>query len=880
MERLEKKTDPLDIDTEEQARLAALRRYDILDTPPEEAFDCLVDLATTVFDVPIALVSLVDEERQWFKACYGLDVRETSRDVSFCAHAIVSDKVMVIPDATQDPRFCENPLVTGVPGIRFYAGAPLRTPDGHNLGSLCVIDTQPRHDFKAKQRQVLAGLAAQVVGELELRLTAERLRRERDLTRQLEAELSNFFALSLDLFCIAGADGVFTHANPAWERALGFSVEELAAQPFLAFVHPDDREATERAMERLRDESSLEGFENRYSTKAGDYRWLRWSAQADRAAHRGYAVARDVTERKRAEAELQRVSQERINILESISDIFFSLDPEWHFTYINTQAESFLGRPRDMLLQNNVWEAFPEITEYLFYEKCHEAAASRRQVTFEEYYPPDNRWFEVHLYPASDGLSVYLADVSDRKQHEAAQREMNRELERRVEARTAELAALNAQLQHDAFHDALTGLANRALLLDRLAQAIRRRSDKGYAVLFLDFDRFKLVNDSLGHDAGDALLVALGGRLEGCVRPSDTVARLGGDEFVLLLENVTSHEATLRTVERIQNEVAKPFEFAGHTLHTSVSIGIVSSETGHDSAEAVLRDADLAMYRAKALGKARYQVFTQEMRERAVSLMSLENDLRGAVEREELRVFYQPIISVADEHVTGFEALVRWEHPEHGLVSPAEFIPIAEDTGLIIDLDRWVLKEACRQVKAWQAGFADGSSLTVSVNLSGQQFGDPGLAGYVGEVLIETGVDPSLLKLEITESTLMQQADLTVATLQQLKALGVQIYIDDFGTGYSSLSYLQRFPANTLKIDRAFVNQMLHSPESNALIATIIAMAENLKLTVVAEGIETQEQLERLRALGCQYGQGYLIAKPLRAAEVPAYLRPSKQVRK
>ena len=991
----------------EQNRLAALQRYDVLDTPPEEAFDRIVDLATIIFDVPIALVSLVDRERQWFKACYGLDVRETSREVSFCAHAILSDKVMVVPDAAQDPRFRDNALVTGGPGIRFYAGAPLRTADGHNLGSLCIIDTKPRAAFTAAQQSILAGLAAQVVDELELRLAAERLRQERDLTRQLKTDLDSFFSLSVDLFCIADPDGTFSHANPAWEQVLGIDAEALTSRPFLDFVHPDDREATLETFQRLPEVTRLGGFENRYRTKDGSYRDLRWSASFDPQSERVYAVARDVTERKkteaalaesearyrvvaesasdaivtvdeagiisyaneaatrifgyareallgapltqlmpeqmrhaheagfsryqqtrqrhmdwratevpgrhqsgtlvplevsfgehvtngrrhftgimrdvsarkRAEDELRRTTLRLETTLESISDVFFSFDPEWHFTYINAHAEAFLGRPRAALLQTNIWTAFPEMTDYLFCRKCHEAVSGRQPVTFEEYYPPSDSWFEVNLYPAADGLSVYLRDVSLRKRAEETQLEMQQKLERRVETRTAELKRLNDQLQHDAFHDALTGLANRALLMDRLEQAMqrqRRRPEGGYAVLFLDFDRFKLVNDSLGHSVGDALLQALAQRLVDCVRPGDTVARLGGDEFTILLENTGSLEEATRTAERVHFELTRPFEVAGHTLHTSASLGIVSSEVGHDSAEAVVRDADLAMYRAKALGKARYQVFTPEMRARAVNLISLESDLRRAVERDELRVFYQPIVSVATERTTGFEALLRWQHPAHGLVSPAEFIPIAEETGLIVDLDRWVLKEACRQVRAWQTALDQ--PLAVSVNFSGRQFSDPDLAGYVRAVLVKEAFDAGSLKLEITESTLMQQVDTTVETLRQFKALGVQVYIDDFGTGYSSLSYLQRFSVNVLKIDRAFVSQMLRSAESKALIETILAMASNLNLEVVAEGIETEEQLRQLSALGCQYGQGYLFAKPLSADEVPGYFEAGAPV--
>jgi diguanylate cyclase (GGDEF)-like protein len=417
----------------------------------------------------------------------------------------------------------------------------------------------------------------------------------------------------------------------------------------------------------------------------------------------------------------------------------------------------------------------------------------------------------------------------------------------------------------------LTGLPNRALFTDRLHQAIERynaRIDYGFSVLFLDFDRFKVVNDSLGHTVGDKLLVGIAERLLRCVRPSDTVARLGGDEFTILLEDVSGVEQAAGTAERIGREFSRPFVLGGQLVHTSASIGIAPSTYNYTQPEDVLRDADIAMYRAKALGKATFQVFTAEMGARAASLLTLDNDLRRAVERRELRVYYQPIVAVASGQLEGVEALLRWQHPRLGTVSLAEFMPIAEETGLIVELDRWTLHEACRQVQAWQGVLP----LTLNVNLSGQAFAHPHLVERVGTSLAKTGFDPTKLNVELTESVLVRSSEGTLSTLSNLKALGVQLYIDDFGTGYSSLSYLQRLPIDALKIDRSFVQRMTINSESMELVRTILTMARNLNLSVVAEGVETSRQLKRLERLGCPYAQGYLFSKPLSAEAMTSYL--------
>ncbi len=420
------------------------------------------------------------------------------------------------------------------------------------------------------------------------------------------------------------------------------------------------------------------------------------------------------------------------------------------------------------------------------------------------------------------------------------------------------------RLLQDAFHDALTGLPNRALFTDRLELAIeraKRNEEHRFAVLFMDIDRFKNVNDSLGHTSGDQLLLGISHRLERHLRHVDTIARFGGDEFAILLDGIEDASDAIRVADRVQKELAVPFYLDGQEIFTSASIGIALSTTGYDRIEDILRDADTAMYRAKAQGKARHEVFDKVMHARAVALLQLETDLRYAVERQEFRVQYQPIISLATGRLSGFEALVRWQHPERGLIFPGDFIPTAEETGLIIPLGQIVLREACRQMSQWQNQFPSDQPLTLSVNLSGKQFNQPDLVEQVKDILQETGLDPCSLQLEITESVIMDNAETATAMLEQLRALNVQLSIDDFGTGYSSLSYLHRFPISILKIDRSFVGRMGVGDENTEIVQTILTLACKLGMDVVAEGIETQEQLSQLISLKCEYGQGFFFSK-------------------
>jgi diguanylate cyclase (GGDEF)-like protein len=423
------------------------------------------------------------------------------------------------------------------------------------------------------------------------------------------------------------------------------------------------------------------------------------------------------------------------------------------------------------------------------------------------------------------------------------------------------------QLQHDALHDGLTGLANRVLFVDRLACALadlQRQASPHFAVLFFDLDRFKNVNDSLGHSMGDKLLVGIARRLEHFLRPGDTVARLGGDEFAVLIHRVEDASGAIHVADRIQEVLSMNFSIEGHDVMVTASIGIAHSSTDYSSPEEILRDADIAMYRAKAEGKARYEIFDRDMHQSAVALLKLETELRRGVHRGDFIMNYQPIVSLGSKgRIVGFEGLVRWQHPERGIVTPANFIAIAEETGLIVPLGWWVLRESCRQTRRWQEQFPGDPPLWISVNMSGKLFMKSTMVDELLGILEETGLEPRDLRIEVTENVVMDHAELAVRNLMELRALGIQLSIDDFGTGYSSLSYLQRFHYDSLKIDRSFVSQLGSPGDSRAIVETILNLANSLGIGVVAEGIETADQVDRLRKMQCPHGQGFWFSRPL-----------------
>jgi diguanylate cyclase (GGDEF)-like protein/PAS domain S-box-containing protein len=447
---------------------------------------------------------------------------------------------------------------------------------------------------------------------------------------------------------------------------------------------------------------------------------------------------------------------------------------------------------------------------------------------------------------------------------------------RNSDGKAYRMAGSQTDITREKVVDVLTGLPNRALLMDRLGRAFeraRRRKDRSFALIFLGLDSFKLVNDSLGHLIGDQMLVAIAGRLEATVRSCDTVthmgrnhtvARLGGDEFTILLEDISSTLEATRVAERITQALMEPFIVGNHELFPTASIGIAMYTPSYKSPEELLRDADTAMYSAKAHGNGRYEIFDTNMRANTIARLQLETELRRGIERKEFELYFQPVVSLATRKILGFEALVRWQHSNRGMVPPSEFVPVAEETGMIVPLGQWVLATACQQARIWQARFDEGVPLSINVNLSARQFLQPDLLQQCSSILYETQLSQSSLTLEVTESAMMQNPEAAIEVMRQLKSLGIKLALDDFGTGYSSLSYLHRFPLDSLKIDRSFVSRM---NEDYEIVRTIITLGRNLGLKVVAEGVETMEQAERLLDLGCEFAQGYYFSIPVDAQE-------------
>ncbi|SHE73515.1 EAL and GGDEF domain-containing protein [Desulforamulus putei] len=729
--------------------------------------------------------------------------------------------------------------------------------------------------------------------------------------------------------------------------------------------------------------------------------------------------------------EIYRAHQKLYNILESITDAFFAVNHRWEITYMNSEAEKLLEIKKAEVIGKHLWEQFPQLVDTFLYKQLNKVMAEQTYAHFEFFYIPGAKWFNIHVYPSPDGLSVYFHDITEYKLaqeklfyqnqyltslHETALALMNRlNLDELLEAIASRAAALlgtehgwiylvttdrseivlrlgigiykkfagfrmrtgeglsgkvwetgepiiiddystwsgrspnfnvpdvhgavavplksgqevigvigmafleeekiigsehlslltgfaqlasialdNARLynaaqqelaerrrmeeilRHMAYHDSLTGLPNRLLFNDRLSVAIIQagRNRKMLAVMFLDLDYFKLVNDTLGHDIGDRLLKGIANRLTRLLRKGDTIARIGGDEFAILLNDITRHEGASTVAQKIIDTLKEPWIIGSHEFHITTSIGIALYPNDGEDVETLMKNADAAMYHAKEAGRNNFQFYTPAMNAKTLKRLELENNLRRALERDEFVVYYQPQVEIQSGKIIGMEALVRWQHPHLGMIFPGEFIPVAEDTGLIVSIGERVLRSACAQNKSWQdAGFPP---LRVSVNLSARQFQQQNLVKHVAQILRETGLDPRWLELEITESLAMKDVEFTGKNLFELRKMGITIAIDDFGTGYSSLSYLKRLPIDTIKIDRSFIRDITSDPDNASIVSTIIVLAHNLKMKVIAEGVETEEQLSFLRQQQCDGMQGYLFSGPLLAKDLEGLLAVAK----
>ncbi|HWI66233.1 MAG TPA: EAL domain-containing protein [Symbiobacteriaceae bacterium] len=643
-------------------------------------------------------------------------------------------------------------------------------------------------------------------------------------------------------------DGALTSISDGCFETLGYEPAELKDGEYRRLVHPDDARSISESLHRAIAGETTITAQCRCFHKDGSVVWLEWTITPLANGGGAYAVGRDVTTFKQYERLLRESEQLYRALFEYSPDGVFTLDFEGHLITMNPACTQITGyEAQELVGQKLSGLGTPEQAETIreSFRSVMQSEARNFETAIRH---KDGRTLFLHatLVPlmiegAVVGAYGVVRDITERKRAEE-------------------------RLAHMAFHDPLTGLANRTLFMDRLEVLVRGNvaNQPSFAILYLDLDDFKIVNDSLGHRTGDLLLVEAARRLKSCVHSTDVVARLGGDEFTVILEGTQDTDDAIVVAHRILRELNAPYDIDGHKMVVTPSVGVVMGNQGQDSKE-LLRYADIAMYKAKQNGKARYEAFTPIMYNNVLQRLQLETDLRRAIEHGEFRVYYQPIVELGSGAIAGVEALVRWFDPERGLISPAQFIPLAEETGLILPIGRWVLDEACRQGRIWQEKYPQ---LIISVNLSARQFREPFLAEEVAEILAATNMQANRLQLEITESILMQESATTQETLRQLKGLGVQLAMDDFGTGYSSLSYLKRFPIDVLKIDRSFVTGLGESPEDTALVKTVITLAKALNLTVTGEGVETEEQKAQLRAMECERGQGYLFAKPVAADEI------------
>ncbi len=667
---------------------------------------------------------------------------------------------------------------------------------------------------------------------------------------------------------IADPDRKLLETNPAYQEMTGYSEEELFGKPIAELSHSQDvPKDAELNHELLSGELDQYPREKRYTRKDGEVIWVKPTVSAVRDAEDEprflVGVVEDITERKQAEISL-RESEERFRqLFEHSVDLLFVHDGEGRIFQCNTEACRALGYTREELLDFTVGDIAAKLLTKEEGESQEEAALWERALSSE---PGGIVGFEQNELRRKDGttfpveIGVGSIDYEGRRMIFASARDITRHKE------------LEAQLTYQAFHDTLTHLPNRALFLERLEHALVRlsRSKSGIAVLFMDLDNFKVINDSLGHEMGDRLLHAASERLGSGLRPEDTLARFGGDEFTMLLENINNVEEAKRVAERISEAFGAPFEIQQQQVFTNVSIGIAVGNSSQEDPEDLLRNADAAMYEAKRNGKAQYMVFEPGMTLRLQERLDLENELRRGIENNEFVVHYQPEVFLETGEVFGFEALVRWEHPSRGLIPPKQFLPVAEETGLILHIEQRVLEDSCHHIRKWREQYS--SSLVVSVNLYQKQLQQPDLTEQIARQLREANLAPHNLMLEITEEVVMQDEKSILEALQALKDQGIRLAIDDFGTGYSSLDYLKRLPVDYVKIDRSFVERLEEDHKDQVIVSAAISLAHALDLKVIAEGVETSDQLKRLRELGCDLAQGYYFAKALTKDKVPAFL--------
>ncbi|WAJ31294.1 sensor domain-containing phosphodiesterase [Antarcticirhabdus aurantiaca] len=844
-------------------RVGALTALRALEERAQPSLDRLCALAGNIFGVPISFVSLIDADTQWVKAASGIAAaRPMPRAQTFCDHTIAADGILVVPDAREDARFKHLPVVTDGVGIRFYAGAPVRAEPGLPVGAMCIVDLVPR-ELAPHEAALLERLAEVAAEEIrcgkealdaaderkaleEARLASEQRDRDIEAQRQRMSRAESFgmsgsWEADLATGRLTWSEGLF--------RLLGLE-PDCGIDPATAFrerVHPDDIHLLDRSIELV---AEGQGFshEIRIVTSDGAVRHLASHGDTmdgpDGRPAKMVGVLLDVTDQRRAHEEAREARAQLEAVLGSTTDCVLVVDRDWRVTYMNERCRSFIEAQRSLEVGDYFWDAYPEHRGTEFEIQYNKALQTGVPSKFEAYLPSHSAWVEIGAFPSPRGLSIFFRDITDQR--------LARE-----------------KLLHLAHHDPLTGLPNRT----RFKAELRRRLATGgdAAVLLVDLDGFKDVNDTLGHHVGDQLLREVADRLRLAVGSEGSLARLGGDEFALATNAHADDEGVIACGERIVDCLRAPFSLEGQEVPLGASVGAAAARTVGTVAGELFKAADVALYRAKADGGAAVRLFEPAMLERVRARQSLKVDLAGALEHGEFALAYQPILDLASGRACAAEALLRWNHPVRGSVSPADFVPLAEETGSIVAIGEWVLKEACREALEWPP------HTSVAVNVSPVQFRSGTLPLAVAAILVRSGLDPRRLELEITESVLLRDSEANLKVLHALKEIGVRIALDDFGTGFSSLSYLRSFPFDKLKLDRSFVSEIGCSPQSEAIVRAAGEMGRAMSMTTTAEGVETSEQLRWLLAHGWSQAQGYFIGRPSPAFEVRSHLRRPAQ---
>ena len=867
---------------EDEDRLARLRAYGVLDPDqPLPALDELVRRAQDVASFPMAWLSFFDGKRERLRARAGVSFAYLPREQSFAFGRAPITEPFFVEDLAATEH-ATHPLVASGPQARFIAILPLAAPDGFVAGTLTVLDGTP-HTLGKLERTALANLASLAMARLEARREAieaagpravpaarsanERLDEETRKRRAAEESFARereFSEAVLDslagAFFLVSSDGVILRWNTALSMATGYTGSEIGTMQPTDFISERDRAAVGNAMKEVFEQGREVSLEAEIVDRAGNVRPYALSGRPLRVGDRTYmvGVARDITMRKRTEQQMAR-AKERLDLALTGSRLaLWDWDLRSDKVYFNESWASLLGSaPRESTFSGEEVRRWNHPDDQDVFAAALGNALKGVSEEFDcEYRVPNasGEWVWVHsrgkvTQRDATGRALRMTGTS----HDVTKR-------KNAEERAEYLAT----------RDPLTGLPNRVLLHDRLEQGVfnAARHHTGFAFMFIDLDRFKTINDSLGHQVGDELLKRVAARLTACVRASDTVARLGGDEFAVILENLGNDddEGAQQVAEKMIAAMGAPMLIENQHLSTSCSIGIsLYPNDGKDSA-ALMKNADVAMYFAKEKGRNNYQFFSADMNSRAQERLSVENYLRLALRRNELVLHFQPRMKIGTGELVGVEALIRWQHPRRGMLLPDRFIEVAEDSGLIVPIGEWVLEHACSQLRAWQRIVKPG--LKLSVNLSvGQTMDGERLYRAVASAVAGSGIEPATLELELTESHLMQDITEKAAFLNRLGDLGVGLAIDDFGTGYSSLSYLKALPVDSIKIDSSFVRDIGEDADDEAIIKAIVAMAHSLRLSVVAEGVETAAQLRGLRELGCDEYQGFIESPALPAAE-------------